>query len=100
MIHLAMKTNELVLVQGMGGTKAPRRRWNAGRWLVLRAWLGGSLLTATTLLAAVWVVARVSGPDATPLALPGVNTGVELGDFLHILLRNGLVLALHAMACI
>jgi uncharacterized membrane protein len=95
-----MNTNELVLVQGMDATKATLRRWNADPFPVLRAWVGWSLLTATTLLAAVWVVARVSQPDATPLALPGVNTGVKAGDVFHILLRNGLVLALHAMACV
>jgi hypothetical protein len=95
-----MNTNELVLVQGMDATKATLRRWNSDPWPVLRAWIAWSLVTAITLLAAVWVVARASAPDATPLALPGVNTGVRAGDVFHILLRNGLVLALHAMACV
>jgi hypothetical protein len=78
-----MNTNELVLVQGMDATKATLRRWNADPWPVLRAWVGWSLVTAATLLCAVWVVARMSQPDV-----------------FHILLRNGLVLALHAMACV
>jgi Stage II sporulation protein M len=95
-----MNTNELVLVQGMDATKATLRRWNADPWPVLRAWVGWSLLTAATLLIAVWMVARASQPDATRLALPGVNVGVRPGDVFHILLRNGLVLALHAMACV
>jgi Stage II sporulation protein M len=95
-----MNTNELVLVQGMDATKATLRRWNADPWPVLRAWVGWSLVTAATLLLAVWVVAAVSEPDATRLALPGVNTGVHPCDVFHILLRNGLVLALHAMACV
>src|SRR3954469_22518438 len=95
-----MNTNELVLVQGMDATKAALRRWNADPWPVLRAWVGWSLATAVTLLAAVLVVAHASQPDATPLALPGVNTAVAVGDFSHILFRNGLVLALHAMACV
>jgi uncharacterized membrane protein len=95
-----MNTNELVLVQGMDATKATLRRWNADPWPVLRGWVGWSLATAVTLLGAVWVVAHASQPDATPLALPGVNTGVSAGDVVHILLRNGLVLALHAMACV
>src|SRR3954463_3740504 len=95
-----MKTNELVPVQGIDATKATLRRWNADPWPVLRAWIGWSLLTASALLAAVWVVARVSTPDSTLLALPGVNTDVSVTDVFHILLRNGLVLALHAMACV
>jgi Stage II sporulation protein M len=95
-----MNTNELVLVQGMAATKATLRRWNADPWPVIRAWVVWSLLTATGLLVAVWVVARTAQPDSTRLALPGVNTGVSARDLFHILLRNGLVLALHAMACV
>src|SRR2546423_5351920 len=95
-----MKTNEVVLVRGVDATKATLRRWNADPWPVLRAWVGWSVVTAVTLLVAVLLVAGGSKPDATPLALPGVNTDVSLTDLLHILRRNGLVLALHAMACV
>lgn len=95
-----MRTNELVLVQGMDATKATLRRWNANPWPVLRAWVAWSVLTAIALLMAVYVVARLSQPDATPLALPGVNKGVSAADLLHTLTRNSLVLALHAMACV
>jgi hypothetical protein len=95
-----MNTNELVLVQGMDATKATLRRWNADPWPVLRDWVGWSLLTAAGLLVAVYLVARSSEPDPTRLVLPGVNTGVDVGDFGHLLLRNALVLALHAMACV
>jgi hypothetical protein len=95
-----MKTNELVLVRGVDATKATLRRWNADPWPVLRAWVGWSVLTAVALLVAVLVVARASQPDATPLALPGVNMGVRPADILHTLARNALVLALHAMACV
>jgi stage II sporulation SpoM-like protein len=95
-----MKTNELVLVRGMDATKATLRRWNADPWPVLRDWVAWSVLTAVGLLFAVYVVARTSEPDSTRLALPGVNAGVKLGDLGHLLLRNGLVLALHAMACV
>jgi hypothetical protein len=95
-----MKTNELVLVRGMDATKATLRRWNADPWPVLRGWVGWSVLTAVALLFAVYLVARASRPDPTHLALPGVNAGVSIGDLGHLLLRNGLVLALHAMACV
>src|SRR3954453_18357450 len=95
-----MDTNELVLVRGMDDTKATLRRWNAEPWPVLRAWVGWSLATTAGLLVAVYVVARVSAPDPTRLALPGVNVEAHARDLTHLLFRNSLVLALHAMACV
>src|SRR3954464_13295650 len=95
-----MDANELVLVQGMDATKTTLRRWNADPWPVLRAWVGWSVLIAVGLLAAVYAVARLSQPDPTHLALPGVNVEAKPGDIAHLLYRNGLVLALHAMACV
>lgn len=95
-----MNTNELVLVRGMDATKDTLRRWNANPWPVLRGWLFWSVLTAVGLLVAVYVVARMSTPDPSRLALPGVNAPVHLSDIGHLLLRNALVLALHAMACV
>jgi hypothetical protein len=90
----------LVLVRGMSDTRATLARWNENPWPVLRAWVAWSVVTAVVLLGAVYVVARLSPPDPTRLALPGVNAEVTAGDFGHTLLRNGLVLALHAMACV
>jgi hypothetical protein len=84
----------------MSVTRATLSRWNANPWPVLRGWVGWSVATALALLLAVYLVARLSTPDATRLALPGVNASVDLDDYGHILLRNGLVLALHAMACV
>src|SRR3954452_25306317 len=95
-----MDANQLVLVQGMDATKATLRRWNADPWPVLRAWIGWSLATTAGLLVAVYLVARLSDPDPTRLVLPGVNAAADAGDFFHLLYRNGLVLALHAMACV
>lgn len=95
-----MRTDQLVLVQGMDETRATLRRWNSEPWPVLRGWVGWSLLTAVGLLAATYVIARLSQPDPTHLVLPGVNAEVRVSDFGHLLLRNSLVLALHAMACV
>jgi hypothetical protein len=95
-----MKTSELVLVQGINDTKATLRRWNDDPWPVLRAWIAWSLVTAVGLLVAVYVIARFSRPDSSHLELPGVNAPVTVGDIGHLLVRNGLVLALHAMACV
>jgi hypothetical protein len=95
-----MNANELVLVRGMDATKATLRRWNDDPWPVLRGWVLWSLLTTAGLLVAVYVVARASQPDPSRLVLPGVNVAAKPGDIAHLLFRNGLVLALHAMACV
>jgi hypothetical protein len=92
--------NELVLVQGMADTKATLREWNLRPWPVFRTWLFWSLATAFGLLAAVWVVAKLSTPDPTPIILPGINRDPELSDAGRVLFRNSLVLALHSMACV
>jgi hypothetical protein len=42
----------------------------------------------------------LSQPDPTPLTIPGVSTPAGVADAQHVLLRNSLVLALHAMACV
>ena len=95
-----MSVNDLVLVQGMQDTKRALRRWNAHPLQVLGPWLGLSVLIACALLLAVYVIATLTTPDTTLLLIPGVNTPAELTDYLQVLLRNSLVLALHAMACV
>ena len=95
-----MKADDFVLVAGMRDTRGALARWNAAPWPVLRVWLGGALLVASTLLFAVWVIASVSTADETPMSLPGLTGDATLTDVLHILYRNSLVLALHACACV
>ncbi len=95
-----MSVNELVLVQGMKDTRVALRRWNERPLEVLAPWLALSLATAAGLLFTVWAVAELSQPDPTRLAFPGLYSDPTLGDYLHILYRNSLVLALHAMACV
>ena len=95
-----MSVNELVWNQGVSDTRETLRRWHDDPWPVVRGWLMWSLLTAAGLLIAVYYVARFSRPDPTPLIFPGVNADGTLGDLVHVLIRNLLVLALHAMACV
>lgn len=95
-----MSVNNLVLVQGMKDSRLALRRWNERPLAVLGPWLALSLLTAAALLFAVWVVASLSRADSTLLAIPGLNVDPTGSDYMHILYRNGLVLALHGMACV
>jgi len=92
--------NDLVLVQGMADTKEALRRWNDHPWPMLRPWAALSLAIACGLLGAVWVVAKLTTPDLTRYAIPGYNSDATFGDYVAVLYRNSLVLALHAMACV
>jgi hypothetical protein len=92
--------NDLVLVQGMADTRRALERWNRQPARVLAPWLRLSVAIALTLLGAVYLIAKLSTPDATPLLIPGIHTAPGLDDYLAVLYRNSLVLALHAMACV
>ena len=96
-----MSVNDLVLVQGMADTKAVLRRWNRQPQKVVGPWLALSVLITAGLLLAVYAVARVTTPDATiKYLIPGFNQAAGLPDYLAVLYRNSLVLALHALACV
>jgi hypothetical protein len=90
----------MALVQGMAETRGALERWRGNPRPVLRAWMLGGLAFAAALLSAVWAVASIAQPDVSPLFIPGVDGPVAFGDYLSVLFRNGLVLALHAVACV
>ena len=60
----------------------------------------GALAVALALLAAVWVIASLTEPDPSGASFPGVSYPATTADFGFVLYRNGLVLALHALACV
>jgi hypothetical protein len=95
-----MKTEQLALVQGWADTRATLTRWNARPSSALRPWALASLAVAIVLLAATWLVAMLSAPDPSGAHFPGVTRPATLGDFGFVLFRNGLVLALHSLACV
>jgi Stage II sporulation protein M len=92
--------NQHVFSHGMQETRETLEIWNGHPWAMLRGWLALSLAIAVTLLGAVWVVSGLLTPDLTPVQLPGVTESSDPADLLPILWRNGLVLALHATACV
>lgn len=95
-----METNDYVFVRGMRATRGALRRWNADPLPVLASWLGRAFAVAAALLVAVVVIAQLAAPRDAELSLPGLTAPPSLGDVATVLARNGLVLALHAGACI
>jgi hypothetical protein len=90
-------TEQLALVRGWDDTRATLRRWRHRPLAAVGPWTLASLAVAALLLTATWVVAILSVPD--PMIFVRTGSG-EWGDYGFILYRNGLVLALHAMACV
>ena len=84
----------------MHDTKLALSRWNREPARVLVPWLRLSVLIACVILLAVYAVAKLSSPDLTVFAIPGYNVPAGLDDYLQVLYRNSLVLALHALACV
>ena len=95
-----MKAEELAVVQGWEDTRVTLARWRQAPLVVLGPWALGSLGVAVALLAAIWAVAELSTPDPSGYVLPGLAQPAVLGDVAFLLYRNGLVLALHALACV
>ena len=96
-----MSVNDLVLVQGIKDTRRTLSHWQRDPLVVVGVWLGWSFLIALALLGAVYLVAVNTAPDyMSPIKLAGLHGPADAMDFLHLLYRNGLVLALHAMACV
>jgi hypothetical protein len=91
----------LALVQGWDDTKTTLRTWRARPSAVLRPWAAASLVVAVGLLLATWGIAALTAPEPwTLLTFAGVTRPAHLGDYGFVLFRNGLVLALHALACL
>jgi hypothetical protein len=95
-----MDAQSLVLVRGLRDTRQTLETWNLSPWRVVGRWTAGALATAFGLLTATWVVASIVTPDPSFIAMPGIAYRAGWDDVAHVLFRNSLVLALHAMACV
>ena len=95
-----MSASDLALAQGLRDTRGALERWLREPSPVLRSWFLGALAFAAGLLAAVLLVASFAQPDLTPAFIPGVAFPADLWDVADVIARNGLVLALHAVACV
>jgi hypothetical protein len=95
-----MKTEDLALVEGRADTRSTLVRWKGAPWRTLRPWALHSFGVTVLLLSAVWVVGTLATPDPAGAGFPGVSRPATGHDFAFVLFRNGLVLALHALACV
>jgi Stage II sporulation protein M len=95
-----IRPEELALVQGMADTKRTLRAWSRRPLPVLAAWTAAALAVAVLLLVATWIVASFATPDPSGVLWPGLTRPVRTADYVYVLERNGLVLALHALACV
>lgn len=97
----SMTPQNLVLVQGLRDTRSTIAEWNPHPWRVVGAWVLLSVVIAIGLLYSVYVVAKLVTPDFMSFGVPGIDRPARgLNDAAHILYRNSLVLALHAMVCV
>jgi Stage II sporulation protein M len=94
-----VQTSDLALVRGIADTRQTLDEWNGRPGPVVGRWLAGAFAITVALLCSVWLIATVSVPDPGASFL-GLSERPHLGQVLHVLGRNALVLALHAMACV
>jgi hypothetical protein len=92
-----IRSEELALVRGWDDTRATLRAWRHRPVATVAPWVAGSLVVALVLLASTWVVAMLATPDPFNFARTGPG---DWSDLAFVLYRNGLVLALHASACV
>jgi hypothetical protein len=88
-------------VYGVRRTRDTLGRWQEDPWPALRRWFAGSLLAALMLLGATWAIAGVSG--AGGFVVQTIAPPFKVGNWSSvesILIKNLLVLTLHAMACV
>jgi uncharacterized membrane protein YdcZ (DUF606 family) len=94
-----VQTSDLVLVRGLADTRATLDAWNERPGPIVGRWVAAALAIAVVLLGAVWLIALISTPAVLQSFL-ALDTRPDLGQVMHVVGRNALVLALHAFACV
>jgi hypothetical protein len=95
-----MDANEYAFVHGMRSTRTTLERWQREPLPILSAWLIGAVLIGVALLTCVLAVATNIEPDVGFGYIPPRPDGIEAEYTASLIASNGLVLALHAVACI
>jgi hypothetical protein len=84
---------------GVRHTRATLAAWQQNPRAVVLRWAAGSAVAACALLGAVWLIAALDIRHQLIALRPPFVVG-DGADVAGVLLRNVLVLALHAMACV
>jgi hypothetical protein len=95
-----MDASAYAFAHGVRHTRETLHDWQRHPGGVVGRWLAGSAAAAAGLLAAVWVVASIDTGYSRFLNLQPPFAVGDIGDVLHVLRSNLLVLALHGMACV
>jgi hypothetical protein len=95
-----MDVSAYALAHGARHTRATLRTWQRTPLPVLARWLVGSALAAAGLLLAVWAVASLDHGYQQVITLQPPFAVGDAADVERVLRENGLVLALHALACV
>jgi hypothetical protein len=95
-----MDTSAYAFAHGVRHTRETLSEWQRTPGRVVGRWVAGSAGAAAGLLLAVLVIASLDPGYSQVIQLQPPFAVGELGDVLHVLRANMLVLALHAMACV
>ena len=95
-----MDASAYAFAHGVRHTRTTLRAWQQAPGRILARWTVGSAVAAAGLLVAVLAIASLDHGYQQILSLQPPFAVGDLGDVLHVLRSNMLVLALHAMACV
>jgi hypothetical protein len=95
-----MDASSYAFAHGIRRTRSTLEVWQHQPIRIVARWVGGSLLAAAGLLAAVLVISELAGGYVQIISLRPPFAVGDGGDVLGVLGHNLLVLALHAMACV
>jgi Stage II sporulation protein M len=95
-----MDASAYAFTHGVRRTRETLRVWQLRPGRVLGRWFLGSAFAAFGLLAAVWLIASLSGGYDQVVELHSPFAVGNLDNVVSVLGHNMLVLALHAMACV
>lgn len=95
-----MDASAYAFAHGVRHTRATLREWQRHPTGVLARWTLGSAVAAGGLLLAVLVISYIDAARQTIVTLRPPFAVGSGGDIANVLKHNGLVLALHAMACV
>jgi hypothetical protein len=95
-----MDASAYAFAHGVRHTRATLSAWRQTPVAVVGRWVAGSGLAAAGLLVAVLLIAWLDNGYQQVVTLQPPFAVGNMGDVLHVLRSNLLVLALHAMACV